>query len=87
MLVETLGQRAVYPAVERDDAAECRHGVAGECPVIGVADVVCDGNAAGVVVLDDRAGGQLELVQQAPGRVQVEHVVERERPPMTLGHP
>ncbi len=38
-------------------------------------------------MLDDRAGGLLEVLDQAPCRVEVEHVVEGEGAAVQLGHP
>ena len=44
------------------------------------------GRAARVVVLDDRRGRQLELVDQLPARVEVEQVVERQLLAVQLRH-
>ena len=57
LAAEGLGTGAVDPAVERDDAAVGALGVAGEGAFVGGLGAVAEGAAAGVVVLDDRAGG------------------------------
>ena len=52
---------------------------------VGVERVLADRHPAGVVVLDDRAGRLLEVLDQAAGRVEVEDVVEGERAAVELG--
>ena len=78
LLDEQLGQLAVDRPVEADDAAERRLRIAGERALVGLARRAADRDPARVVVLDDRAGRDAELVDQQAARVQVEHVVERE---------
>ena len=65
-------------AVDADDAAEGRHRVARERRAVGLEHRAADGDAARVVVLDDRARRQLELLRQQARGVEVEHVVERQ---------
>ena len=74
-------------AVERDHAPERGHRIAGEGLLVRRGERLGDRHAAGVVVLDDHARGLLELVQQPPRRVEVQNVVERERPAVELRHP
>ena len=71
-LDEVLRQTAarelgVDVAVQHDDAAEGALRVARERALVGLGDRLADRDAAGVVVLDDRRGRQLELAQQARG--------------------
>ncbi len=64
--------------VERDDAAEGRGGIAGEGPLVGLDQARAGGDAAGVGVLDDRAGRALfgrELGNQLEGRIRIIDVV------------
>ncbi len=73
--------------VDRDHAAVGGDRVAGQRLAVGVERVLADRHPAGVVVLDDRAGGRLEVFVQPPRRVEVEHVVEGERLAVQLRHP
>ncbi|MND52211.1 hypothetical protein D3C80_432200 [compost metagenome] len=64
--------------VERNDAAEGRGAVAGQCPQISVLQRRAGGNAAGIGVLDDRAGRALigrKLTDQLEGAVRVVDVI------------
>jgi len=77
-LAETLGGGDVDRPVDGDDRAEGAHGVAGERLVVGGGEVLGQGAAAWVVVLDDRDAGQGELVAKGARGVQVVEVVEPE---------
>ncbi len=85
---QRLGGRAVDPAVQDDDAAERADRVAGERGPVGAEQIVGDGHAARVVVLDDDARRALiaELRRHRPRPVQVEDVVERELLAVQLAH-
>ena len=69
-----------------DDAAERRQRVARERALVGLERRACRRAAARVVVLDDRAGRELELLHQQPRGVEVEHVVERQLVAAELPH-
>jgi hypothetical protein len=58
---------AATPAVDGDDAAERRHGVARVRLAVGLGDVAADGDAARVGVLDDR-DARLGVVVRGPQR-------------------
>ncbi len=77
-LPERLRERKVDGAVEGDHAAVGALRVAREGAFVGLADAVADGAAAGVVVLDDRARGLGELLDELARRAEVEQVVERQ---------
>ena len=64
--------------VEAEDAAVGALAIGGQRQLEGVVLVRAHGHAAGVVVLDDRHGRQLELVHQPAPGVEVEQVVERQ---------
>ena len=82
--MQLLGQLAADRPVDRDHAAVGRDRVAGQRLQVGLQRVGADRHPAGVVVLDDHAGRLLEVADQAAGRVEVEDVVEGERPPVQL---
>ena len=63
VLVQALGQRAVDGAIQRYHAAERGQRVARERLRVGLIDAVAHGHPARVVVLDDHAGGLLEVVE------------------------
>ncbi len=72
----------VEGAVQRDDAAEGAHRIAGERTGVGGGEVARQGHAAGIGVLDDGDGGRLfrrELGHQLVGRVGVVQIVVAER--------
>ena len=71
-------RRPRRPAVERDHAAVRARRVAGEGLLVGRLDGLADRAAARVVVLDDRAGRLVELLDQLARRGEVEQVVERQ---------
>ena len=64
--------------VDRDHAAVGALRVAGEGAFVGLLAALADRAAAGVVVLDDRAGGRVEVLDQLARRAEVEQVVERQ---------
>ena len=75
-------RRLVQHPVERDDAAESRHPVAVEGRLVGLQQARPPRHAAGVGVLDDRAGRAVvrhELRHQLEGRIRVVDVVVGER--------
>lgn len=69
------GVGAGQGAVDGDDAAEGRDGVALQRPGIGGRQIAAHGDAAGVGVFDDDAGRGLELGDQLIGGVGVGDVV------------
>ena len=81
------GERRVDRPVEDDDAAVRRQRIAGERLLVGIVRRLGDRDPARVVVLDDHARRPVELVQQPSRRVEVEHVVERQRPAVLLRDP
>ena len=83
---DRLRRRAVQPAVHRDDAAERADRIAGEGALVGLDHGPPHRHAAGVGVLDDHAGGDLELAHDTAGGVEVEEVVVRELPALVLTH-
>ena len=70
------GQLDVHGPVHGDDPAEGADDVAFVRLAIGDVDVLVDGAAAGVEVLDDHGGRLVELLDQLEGGVGVEQVVE-----------
>ena len=66
------------PAVEADDAAECREGVGFARPHVGLGNDGAGGGAAGLVCLITAAAGSLELQHDARGGVEVEQIRERQ---------
>ena len=79
ILVKRLGQGSVDLPVDHDHAAEGRERVGRERLLVGLEHPVPDRHPARVVVLDDHAGRLVEVGKDPAGRVEVEHVVERER--------
>ena len=71
-------RRGIERPVERDDAAERRGGVGAVRAVVRCADRGRDGDAAGIRVLDDHAGGRVELPHAFERGIGVGQVVERE---------
>src|SRR4029077_2963643 len=84
LLGQALGAGAVADAVEHDHTAVSAERIAGEGALVGGLDGFAEGAAAWVVVLDDRAGGGVELVNQLAGGAEVEQVVEGELLAMQL---
>ena len=78
LLRERPREGAVHGPVDRDHAAIGALRIAREGAFVGLARVFGDGAAAGVVVLDDRAGGCVEGLDELPRRAQVQQVVERQ---------
>ena len=66
-------------AVAGDDAAEGALGIAGEGAVVSGRDVLGNGRAAGVLMLEDHAGRLVELADQVPSGVGIQIVVVAER--------
>src|SRR5581483_713971 len=76
---EHLGQLPIDRAVEADDAPKRGDRIAGERALVRVECGGTYGSPAGVVVLDDHAGRNLELPDQQTCGIEIEQVVERER--------
>src|SRR5437667_195885 len=81
-----LGELASDDSVRADDAAECRHRVAHERAAVRLGDLVVRRDPARVLMLDDPNGRLRKIRGDAPGRVDVEHVVEARRLPVQLLH-
>src|SRR5947207_2139010 len=81
---EQIGELLRNRAVQDHDASVRGSRVSGQRAFVRVLDRACDRDAARVRVLDDHAGGQLELAQAEPRRVQVVEVVVRELTPVQL---
>ena len=73
--------------VEGEHAAERRERIARERLLVGLADRSATADPQGLLCLTITHAGWLELVEQPPGRVEVEHVVERERLAVLLATP
>ena len=85
LLGERLRQFAIDALVEHDDAAVGAQRVGFQRAPVGVDRALAERDAAGVVVLDDHRGRRgVELLAQAPRAVEVEQVVERQRPAVML---
>src|SRR5690606_2898379 len=72
---DVLRRGRVERAVEGDDAAEGTGRVGGVGPLVGLAAAAAHRHAAGAGVLDDHAGGRVELAHAFPGRIGVGDVV------------
>ena len=75
----------IYLTVEGEDAAEGTDGVCGEGFFVGFGQGFCRGAAAGVGVLDDRAGGEIEFADKLPGGVEIDQIVVTELFALELG--
>ena len=82
---DCLRGRRVERLVERDDAAEGRRRVGPERLVVSFPDVAGHRHAAGIGVLDDDAGGRVELLDAFERRIRIGDVVVRERLALQLG--
>ena len=84
-LDQLLRRFFVHGAVQGDDAAEGRNGVAGQRLPEGLGHVAVGcGRAAGIGVLDDDDAGQGEVGDDLPGGVAVHDVVVGELLPLEL---
>ena len=81
-----LGELASDDSVRADDAAKCRYRVAHERAAVRLGDLVVRRDPARVLMLDDPNGRLGKIRGDAPGRVDVEHVVEARRLPVQLLH-
>jgi hypothetical protein len=75
---ESLGQRLLDPAVERNDTAVGRDGISRQCELVRLLDSRGEGAAAWIRVLDDHRGRNRELAERRAGSIEVVQVVERE---------
>src|SRR6202453_2792097 len=85
LLGQPLGALPVHWPVERDHTAIGAGLIAGVGAFIGRLDRLAERAAARVVVLDDRARGPIELLDELAGGVEVEQVVERQLLAVQLG--
>ena len=84
-LAHHRGRLGVDRPVDGDHGAEGANGIALVGSFVGAGQLVAEGAAAGVVVLDDHAAGEGELHDERARRVQIVEVVERELPAVQLG--
>ena len=74
-----LGRRDVHRPIQCDHTSERRHRIGLAGPHVGFARVRSEGDAAGVIVLDDDRGRFLELLDQLQRGIRVQVVVVRHR--------
>ena len=75
-LGDLLSSIGVHSAVDADDAAEGRDGIAGKGFLECFQDRCAGGRAAGVGVLDDDHSRFIELLGQLPAGVEIDKVVK-----------